>query len=276
MIHDAMLQARFMNRLSLTGTEGKNLVPVDWVSAVMVFVLQNPALQGETYHLTPRERTSVEFVGEVFEAALREYAQIPADAEGPAIQLPASERESAENMFREQMRTYDSHWRDDPFFDATNTLRAAPHLPCPLADRDLLMRTVRYAVEGNFGWPRPRPVEIGFDVNNCVQFLLDADERGAAAAPTDRQAVGLQVTGKGGGDYTILLDGESPVAARLGVANGCIANYFLNSAVFQALVQDEISVEQAIYSGAVVVDGDDLANHRPLNILRNVVAVRMA
>ena len=170
MIHDAMLQARFMNRLSLNGTEGKNLVPVDWVSAVMVYVLQNPALHGETYHLTPRERTSVEFVGEVFEAALREYAQIPADAEVPAIQLPASERESAENMFREQMRTYDSHWRDDPFFDATNTLRAAPHLPCPLADRDLLMRTVRYAVQGNFGWPRPRAVELDFDVSNCMQL----------------------------------------------------------------------------------------------------------
>ena len=37
------------------------------------------------------------------------------------------------------MNTYDSHWRDDPYFDCTNTLRAAPHLLCPVADRETLL-----------------------------------------------------------------------------------------------------------------------------------------
>ncbi len=182
MIHEAMRQTRFMDRLNLTGSEGKNLVPVDWVSAVLVSILRRPELHGETYHLTPRERTTVQLVGEVFEAALREYAQIPDVVDAPSIEVPASERDGAERVFREQMRVYDSHWRDDPIFDITNTLRAAAHLPCPLADRDLLMRTARFAVQDNFGWPRPQPVVLDFDPLARLQRLLDAASPASAGS----------------------------------------------------------------------------------------------
>ena len=149
-------------------------------------------------------------------------------------------------MFREQMRTYDSHWRDDPVFDTTNTLRAAPHLPCPLADRDLLMRTARYAVQGNFGWPRPRTIELAFDAPTCLRAVARRRER--TARPPRRatqQAVGLQITGQGGGDFTVWLIGERPVAAQPGIAGRCRTTYFLNSAIFRALAEDEITVEQA-------------------------------
>ena len=275
-IHDAMLQVRFMDRLNLTGTEGKNLVPVDWISQVLVHILQHSELHGETYHLTPRQRTTVEVVGEAFESVLREYAEIPADYQGPALQFPTAERESAENMFREQMRTYDSHWRDDPVFDASNTLRAAPHLPCPTADRDLLVRTARFAVQGNFGWPRPRVIELTFDASTCLRPLLDAPKPGEVAAANGHQAVGLQVSGQGGGDFTVLLAGERAVAAQPGIGSECRTRYFLNSAFFQALVQNEITVEQAVYSGAVVVEGDELSGRIPQNVLRNIVAAHSA
>ncbi len=271
-IYDAMLQTRFMDRLNLTGTEGKNLVPVDWVSAVLVSILQQPQLHGETYHLTPRERTTVKLVSEVFEEVLREYAQIPADFQAAPIQVPASEREGAERMFREQMRTYDSHWRDDPYFDSTNTLRAAPHLPCPLADHDLLMRTARYAVQGNFGWPRPRTIDLTFDALARLQPLLAAEP----ATRGDQKAVGIQVTGQGGGDFTILLADERPVAAQPGIASRCRSTYFLNSAVFQALVENEITVDEAVYSGAVVIEGDSLAEHPPTTVLRSIVTALSA
>jgi hypothetical protein len=39
-----MKRARFMDRLNLKGDEGKNLVPVDWVSAVLTHVLLHPQL----------------------------------------------------------------------------------------------------------------------------------------------------------------------------------------------------------------------------------------
>jgi hypothetical protein len=211
-------------------------------------------------------------VSEVFEEVLREYAQIPADFQAAPIQVPASEREGAERMFREQMRTYDSHWRDDPYFDSTNTLRAAPHLPCPLADHDLLMRTARYAVQGNFGWPRPRTIDLTFDALARLQPLLAAEP----ATRGDQKAVGIQVTGQGGGDFTILLADERPVAAQPGIASRCRSTYFLNSAVFQALVENEITVDEAVYSGAVVIEGDSLAEHPPTTVLRSIVTALSA
>ncbi len=186
-IRDAMRQTRFMDRLQLQGTEGKNLVPVDWCSAVIVHILARPELHGETYHLTPRERATVALVSEVFEAVLREYADIPDDDQEPTLRLQDAEKETAEAMFREQMRTYDSHWRDDPVFDYSNTLRAAPHLPCPTADRELLLRTARYAVQGNFGWPRPKPVELAFDAADALQPLLTAGERDQTVATAPAQ-----------------------------------------------------------------------------------------
>jgi nucleoside-diphosphate-sugar epimerase len=272
MIHDAMTNIKFMDRLNLSGNEGKNLVPVDWVAAVIVAVLQKPELHGETYHLTPRERTTVALVNEVFEAVLREYAEIPADFGGTPIELPQSERETAERVFREQMRTYDSHWRDDPYFDATNTLRAAPHLPCPLADRELLMRTGRYAVQSNFGWPRPASIELTFDTHARFEPLLAAGQQKSAAAHSQKRTVGLQITGLGGGDFTIQLSGDRPVAAQPGVAARAGATYFLNSAIFQALSRNEITIEQALYGGAVVIEGEHSSSPAPTSVLQNLLA----
>src|SRR5262249_37673737 len=40
-------------RLNLTGEEPRNLVPVDWVSAVIAHLVQRPEHHGRTYHLTP-------------------------------------------------------------------------------------------------------------------------------------------------------------------------------------------------------------------------------
>ncbi len=85
MVHDAMLQTRFMDRLNLTGTEGKNLVPVDWVSAVLVSILQHPELHGRDVSPDAARADDRATGGEVFEAVLREYAEIPDDSQEPPI-----------------------------------------------------------------------------------------------------------------------------------------------------------------------------------------------
>src|SRR5262249_25344797 len=40
-------------RLNVTGDEGRNLIPVDWVSAVATRLVLNRRHHGRTYHLTP-------------------------------------------------------------------------------------------------------------------------------------------------------------------------------------------------------------------------------
>ena len=269
-IDDVTRRARFMDRLNLSGTEGKNLVPVDWVSAVIVHVLLRPELHNQTYHLTPRERTTVQLVSDVFETVMREYAGIQEGVELPPIEVPAAERETVERIFREQMNTYDSHWRDDPYFDCTNTMQAAPHLPCPAADREMLVRTSQFAVRGNFGWPKPQPVRIDFDAGERLRDLLARGQNGAWKAATTR--VGLQITGRGGGQWTVAVDGSSPQAAQAGVAPDCLVTYWLTSATFAALVSHQLTVEQAVYSGRVLIEGTDASARERLDLLRNLVA----
>ncbi|HEV3024308.1 MAG TPA: SDR family oxidoreductase, partial [Pirellulales bacterium] len=270
-IDDAMKRTRFMDRLNLTGHEGKNLVPVDWVSAVLTFVLQRPELHGKTYHLTPSERTTVQLVRDVFEETLRQYADVPADSCLSPIDVPPAQREATEQMFKEQLSVYDSHWRDDPYFDCTNTLQAADHLPCPAVDREMLLRTCRFAVDGNFGWPRPQPVEIEFDAARWLRQLGAADPGTGPAVPrADRAA--LQVTGKGGGQWSLVVDGAAPLAAEVGLAADCGLTYYLNTATFSALARKQLTVDQAVYSGWVMIEGDNPSSARSLEILRSVFA----
>ena len=72
--------------------------------------------------------------------------------------------ESLANEFRQQMETYSAYWRDDPDFDASNTLEAASELLCPNVDTAMLRRLCEFALRENFGWPRPIMQAPEFDV----------------------------------------------------------------------------------------------------------------
>jgi nucleoside-diphosphate-sugar epimerase len=270
-IDDVVKRARFMDRLNLKGDEGKNLVPVDWVAAVLVHILLRPELHNRTYHLTPHQRTTVQLVRDVLEVVLRDYAGISDATALAPIEVPAAEREAIESVFRDQMSTYDSHWRDDPVFDCTNTLAAAPHLPSPTTDRAMLERTARFAVDGNFGWPRPLPVQIKNDAaQNLLPLVRAAD---GLSVRKDERRIGLQVLGQGGGQWSLVFDGAAPLAARPGLESDCLLTCHLSSQTFSALAGKQVSVEQAVYSGSVIVEGPWASDRQALDVLQNVVAV---
>jgi nucleoside-diphosphate-sugar epimerase len=265
---DAMRRTGFMSRLNLTGAEGKNLVPVDWVSAVLTHVLLHPELHGRTYHLTPRVRTTVQLVGDVFEEVLREYGGIPLDAPVARLPIPDEERDASEKYFREEMSTYDSHWRDDPIFDYTNTQQAAPHLPCPVADREMLLRAARFAIQTNFGWPRPKPVQLDFDASRGLQQWVRADDQ---TERDDLPRLALDVTGAGGGQWSLAVNGTTPLSAATGLNSNCRTAYRLNSQTFRALSERQLTVEQAVYGGALVIEGVDAGASTTIDILRRIV-----
>lgn len=140
-------------RISLDGTETKNFIPVDWVSEVITSIVTRPQYHGQTYHLTPRERVSAVMIRDVLEKAYGFYG-----AEFSGHGKPIDHPDEIERLFYEQIRVYDSYWRDDPEFDTTNLQAACPHLPCPKMDSELLLMLSSKAMELDFRW-KDKPVK---------------------------------------------------------------------------------------------------------------------
>jgi nucleoside-diphosphate-sugar epimerase len=134
-------------RITLDGNECKNFVPVDWVSAVTTHVVTNREFHGQTYHLTPETSVSATEVKQVLDLAIGFEGSVFHGA-GKPVDDPSE----IEQLFYEHIRVYNSYWRDDPRFDGTNTRQAAPHLPCPTLDFEMLLMMANKAIEMDFRW----------------------------------------------------------------------------------------------------------------------------
>lgn len=137
--------------INVDGHERKNLVPVDWVSEVMATIITDPALHGQTYHLTPRVPVTTRLIRDVLEEVMDMYG-LGFSGAGER-QVDAHE---AEELFFKHMEVYHSYWKDDPEFDSSQTMAAVPHLPCPHVDRDMLVRLAQAAIERRFNWRDPK------------------------------------------------------------------------------------------------------------------------
>jgi len=143
-------------RLNLTGDECRNLVPVDWVSAVTVHLFTHPETHGRTYHLTPVEPVTARVIEEATANRLRYYGPQFVGPEG----LEGQPRNDLEKTFYEYVARYEPYWSEEPVFDSTNTRTAAPHLPCPRIDAEVLGRLIDFAVADQWG-KRPRKSRPG-------------------------------------------------------------------------------------------------------------------
>lgn len=138
--------------LGMTGQERKNLVPVDWVSAMMVRIILDHSLHGGTYHLTSTRPTSAGLLCRVFEQVVVEMARRPTATGGGRSAL-AFEPATLRRLFGDEMQVYRAYWRDDPDFDVAATSRAAPDLPAPSLDEATIRRLCRFALDTGFRWP---------------------------------------------------------------------------------------------------------------------------
>lgn len=138
-------------QINVDGHERKNLVPVDWVSEVISSIVLDPALHGQTYHLTPRVPITVRLIRDVMEEVVGMYGLRFCGAG-----VHNGTGHEVEQIFFKHMEVYHSYWKDDPEFDSTNTQAAVPHLPCPHVDREMLLRLARVAIERGFNWRDPK------------------------------------------------------------------------------------------------------------------------
>lgn len=136
-------------RLNLTGDEARNLIPVEWVSAVITDILRQPRHHGRTYHLTPTQPITARQL----EVAMSGYFHFHGTSFLGSSTLP-NDMNEIETRFYEHIDTYASYWNIDPVFDSSNTRAAVPHLPCPRIDEAVLARLIDFAVQDCWGKKR--------------------------------------------------------------------------------------------------------------------------
>ena len=133
----------------------KNFVPVDWVSAVIAGAVVDPAVRGETLHVTHPQPLSMAFVAELVQEAVESYSEAAA-ADDPDR---CDEQWFADNL-RTQLGVYAPYFRNDPVFDTAALDRFAGRLACPTLDRDVMLRMSKFAIAHDFGRYPPSIVPL--------------------------------------------------------------------------------------------------------------------
>ncbi|MEX0937834.1 MAG: SDR family oxidoreductase [Pirellulales bacterium] len=257
------MNERFFAKLGLQGHEGKNLVPVDWLSAAIVELVTHAQHHGQTYHLASPDPVPIAEIQHVIRDAIERYYPRPL-----ATSVSEAELSKLEALFYEYMSIYRSHWRDDPKFDLTNTRAALPHLPCPKMTYDVLLRVSRYPVERNFMPPRHEAPAVEFDVAAHIDGL--SLQEGSAG-----EAIALQVNGPGGGQWQLHISGGELSGVEWGLPSGTAGGFYLSARTFAKLARGEMSVEAAINSGRLVVHQEGRRLEQFLGAFEKVVSGQM-
>lgn len=242
--------------LGMTGAERKNLVPVDWVSAVMTRIILDRSLHGRTYHLTTMKPTPVGQLCEVFASLVGELAEQARQDGGKGPTARGFDPGTLARLFGDQMHVYRAYWKDDPAFDSAATQAVAPDLPAPELDDETIRRLCRFAIRNSFRWPpvdRPsRPAS--------ARPLLEQRLGGAAWAPpaaTVADQFGLATLGPGGGQWTVACRQGRPTSLHVGLPRDGVPVVWATAETLACVLAGETAPATAWQAGGMIVDGGD-------------------
>jgi len=188
-------------RLPMNGDEPRNLVPVDWVSAVIAHVVCTPEAHGRTYHLTPEKCSTAR---EVIDSCCNYFNSAGVTYAGPDAKSDADD-EFSKAIF-ENTRIYESYETSDPEFDRTNVEKWAGHLPCPSIDESMIHRFIEFGEENRWGKSRVRAPKVEYWFEDELERIGNLAESivGRLTASIDSPVtVGLDIKGEGGGQWTL-------------------------------------------------------------------------
>ena len=200
-------------RLTMTGEETRNIIPVDWVSAVMVRIFESEEARGGTYHMAPdKPMTSgdmINWCGEYFKSTGVEFC-------GHDFVPEETNREDNEDQWmferlvRENMGTYEPYERTDNVFDMTQMKRFAGDIICPEIDRTVIHRYIDFGNEDRWGKNRPKKPAVD---------VVAADELNSAVVSDSpsTHVVGLDVCGPGGGQFTVSFSADGVASLERGL-----------------------------------------------------------
>jgi thioester reductase-like protein len=260
--------------MGMDGHEAKNLVPVDWVSAVMTRIIVDASLHGHTYHLTSTSPTTVGTLCRVFEelvfelVADRRRARDAGDAPSAAAD---ADPEVLGKMFLDQMDVYRAYWRDDPSFDTTNTCAAVPDLPAPRLDEEIIRRLCRFAIDNRFRWPplgRRQPSSVA---RLALEGLLG---RAEWTPPQTDRVMGLAATGAGGGQWTLGLQDGQPVSLHMGLPAAEVPTVWIAASAAAELIEGRATLEAIHGRGGLAIQGDRVGRRAALASLAALAPAR--
>jgi thioester reductase-like protein len=251
-------EARLPLRLPLTGDEAWNLVPVDWVSRAIVELLAKPRWHGRTFHLTSRSPVSTRLVRDVGAEVLNLSGVEFAGPEG--VEHPCR----LEQLFLNGIQEYWPYLGGNPAFASVNTNAALPDLPCPIVDRSMLERLIRFAVANRWGRAarpiteaRQRPVPA----SRCAEYIEQVFPKQARRSRLAREA-GLDLTvcidlrGPGGGQWSCRWKQGELIYARSGLDSDAAATYHSDTATFDAVVSGLQTPQEAFFEQRIAITGD--------------------
>jgi nucleoside-diphosphate-sugar epimerase len=237
-------------RLQLSGYEGKNLVPVDWVSRMTVDLLDRPEAWGKTYHLTNPKPLSV---NQLSEAITESIALKRKDWD--AMALPPSIVD-AQVAYQMHVDAYRGYLADDPTFDTEHIQRALPEWTEPMISHTSLVRMLSFAIEHRFRDPTV-PIPRGIDSGE-VEATLDRAWLTGVSSPNVKPDVApiwsLRISGLGGGNWVFGDSKAAPEETREAWSHMSIDTW-------KKLLSKESTLEQAVRDGALLIVGSPEERH---------------
>jgi thioester reductase-like protein len=232
--------------LHITGDEPRNVIPVDWTSAVICHLFTTPKSHGRTFHLAPSKRMTAR---DMIEAGYSYFNSTGVKFVGPSAELERPSGSMGASAY-ENSGMYRAYEASDPEFDTKNLQEFAGHLPCPDMDEAMLHKFLQYGEEDRWGKRRPVPTTTDFCVRRFLKrWKKESDSNPLGGEPGDEpgveRLVGLDVLGPGGGQWTLAIGDGRLIDVESGL-------HVSQHALWQVEVSEFAKFARAI-DGSVVV-----------------------
>lgn len=230
-------------RLAITGDERRNLVPVEWISAVMLRIFETEEARGGTYNMAPDEpmvsRDMIKWSGEYFKTT-------GVEMRGHDFQHDEVSREDDEDQWmferiaRDNMGTYEPYERTDNIFDMTQTKKFASDIVCPKLDRTILHRYIEFGEQDKWGKRKQPNPEVAAWASDIVESAAKV-----AIPNADAFEFGLDIHGPGGGQFTLSRPANGAVTVIQGLADRNMPTISITMDELQQLQNSNTAPQQA-------------------------------
>ncbi len=196
------------NRLSLRGTEKKNIVTADWVARIVVEVIARPEFHRQVYHLTHPTGTDIVALEKAFHEVLtrreneKRRNEKPKNTRSQAGKVvdgvdPVMPSQDVVDQF---VTTFRPYFQDDPVFDQSNLKRVLETAGLSEAP-EIGVRQIVGLIEKTHQGEKRQPVsrEVKSVWMTICQRMGITTKKGFR----DHERFGLMLHGQYGGDWTI-------------------------------------------------------------------------